>query len=88
MDARADIYAVGVLGYEMLSGQPPFTGQHAPGDPRLAGHPSTPAARPSYRPMPPPELAGTIMRCSGEGARISAGPSAEELLSRLEQLWR
>jgi eukaryotic-like serine/threonine-protein kinase len=26
IDTRADVYSVGVLAYEMLSGRPPFTG--------------------------------------------------------------
>ncbi len=83
VDARADIYAVGVLGYEMLNGQPPFTGT-TPQAILASQVTRTPKPLAELRPDLPPELVTTIMRCL-EKEPERRWPSAEALLSRLEQ---
>ena len=62
VDHRADIYAVGVLGYEMMCGQPPFTGPTPLAI--LGAHITrTPEPLERLRPSIPPSLAGLIARC-------------------------
>jgi serine/threonine-protein kinase len=62
LDHRVDIYAVGVMAYELLAGRPPFVG----GTPQqvLAAH-VTQAPEPvtRYRPAISPALEATVMRC-------------------------
>jgi len=62
VDSRADIYALGAMGYEMLAGRPPFV-DLAPHR-MLAAHvadPVTPVVE--HRPDIPPDLAELVMRC-------------------------
>jgi eukaryotic-like serine/threonine-protein kinase len=61
VDARADVYALGVVGYEMLAGLPPFTGASAQAV--IAAH-RTAVPRPlrELRPDAPTDLAATIAR--------------------------
>jgi eukaryotic-like serine/threonine-protein kinase len=84
IDARADVYAVGVLGYEMLSGKPPFTG--ATPQAILASQVTrAPAALGEVRPELAPELPAIIMRCL-EKDPDRRWSSAEAMLGELERL--
>jgi len=81
-DHRADIYALGVLGYEILAGRPPFTAPTAQAV--VAAHMlQRPAPLAELRPSVPPALAALLMRCLEK--RPSDRPqSAAEVLHALE----
>jgi tetratricopeptide (TPR) repeat protein len=62
VDARADIYAVGVIAYEMLAGEPPFAGLSGPK--LVVAHMiETPEPIEALREDVPIALAGLIRRC-------------------------
>ena len=84
IDHRADIYAVGVLAYELLTGRPPFTGTTA--QEVLVAH-MTEAAKPvtTHRETVPPPLAEFVMK-NLEKKPADRWQSAEEMLTWLEGL--
>jgi tetratricopeptide (TPR) repeat protein len=62
LDHRADLYATGLLGYEMLTGRLPFSG--ATPQALLAAHVTeVPEPIERYRPAVPAPLAALLMRC-------------------------
>jgi len=84
VDHRADIYALGAMAYEMLSGQPPFTGANPQAV--LAAHVmKAPEAVSAARPAVPPALNALVMRCL-EKRPSDRWQSAEELGTQLDLL--
>jgi serine/threonine protein kinase len=62
VDHRADIYAVGAVAYELLTGRPPFLGSNA--QMVLAAHVAdTPDPVTKYRESVPPALEQLVMKC-------------------------
>jgi pimeloyl-ACP methyl ester carboxylesterase len=84
IDPRADLYAVGVLGYEMLSGKPPFTGI-TPQAILASQVTRAPVSLTQVNPEIPPDLAAAVMRCL-EKEPEGRWESAEDMLLALEGL--
>ena len=84
LDHRVDIYALGVMGYELLAGRPPFTG--ASPQQVLAAHVmQAPELLSSHRPSLSPALTSVIMKAL-EKRPADRWQSAEEMLTQLEPL--
>src|SRR2546428_12757537 len=84
VDHRCDIYAVGTLAYEMLTGRPPFSGGTPPQLPAPQVS-EAPAPLVKYRTTVPPALAETVMRCL-EKNPADRWQSADEVLHQLEAM--
>jgi len=84
VDHRADLYAVGALGYELLTGRSPFGGLSPQG--MLAAQvTAAPDPVTQHRDSVPPALANLIMRCLAKHP-ADRPQSAEELVSQLESM--
>src|SRR6266571_3986202 len=83
-DHRCDIYAVGALGYEMLTGRPPFTGA-TPQHVLAAQVTEAPEAVTKRRAAVPAALAALVMRCL-EKSPADRWQTADELLHQLEAM--
>ena len=83
MDHRVDLYAVGVMGYELIAGRPPFSGRTT--QDTLAAHITQPPPLAAQRPACPPALEAVILRCL-EKRLADRWQSADELLPQLEAL--
>src|SRR5881409_2140313 len=84
LDHRADLYALGVLGYEMLTGRPPFT---APTPQALlaAQITQTPEPLSQHRRTVPAGLNTVVMRCL-EKRPADRWQSAAELVPQLDAM--
>src|SRR5438552_2943182 len=84
VDQRADLYAVGALGYELLAGRTPFGGLSPQG--MLAAQvTATPDPVTQHRDSVPPALAALIMRCLAKHP-ADRPQRAEDLLGQLEAM--
>src|SRR5438094_8869176 len=84
IDHRVDIYAVGVMGYELLTGRTPFAGLTP--QQMLAAHVTEqPAPMSRYRPSLSPTLSAVVMRCLAKHP-ADRWQTAQELLAQLEPL--
>ncbi len=86
LDHRADIYALGALGYEMLTGRTPFISPTTQG--MLAAHATrTPDPIVKQRPSVPAALEMVILRCL-EKRPADRWQSAAEMLPALDRVER
>ncbi len=84
LDHRVDIYAVGVMAYELLTGHTPFHGL-TPQQMLAAQVTEQPAPMSRYRPSLSPALQAVVMRCLAKHP-ADRWQTAQELLAQLEPL--
>jgi tRNA A-37 threonylcarbamoyl transferase component Bud32 len=84
LDHRVDIYAVGCLGYELLTGRPPFV-QKTPQEILAAHVTQAPEPVERHREAVPPALSAVIMKCLAKRP-ADRWQTAEQLLAQLEPL--
>jgi serine/threonine-protein kinase len=84
LDGRVDIYALGIVGYEMLTGRPPFHGLNP--QQTLAAHVTqSPPALGTLRSGLAPALEAALMKCLAKRP-ADRFQSADELATTLEPL--
>ncbi|HVT38391.1 MAG TPA: protein kinase [Gemmatimonadaceae bacterium] len=84
VDHRADIYALGVIAYEILAGRPPFAGDSA--QQLIMAHiTAAPDPVSKHRPGVPPALAELVRRCL-EKKPADRPQSAREVVDTLESV--
>jgi serine/threonine-protein kinase len=82
IDARADVYAWGVVAYELLAGRHPFAGKTTAPQLIAAQIAEMPAALSEVAPSVPPALAALVMRCLAK-TPASRPATAAELVTAL-----
>jgi serine/threonine-protein kinase len=84
LDARSDVYALGIMAYEMLTGRPPFQGKNAQAT-LTAQILERPKDITEVRPAVPTAVAEIVMKCL-EKAPADRWQTTEELVPILESL--
>ncbi|MBI3892656.1 MAG: protein kinase [Candidatus Wallbacteria bacterium] len=86
VDERSDLYQVGVITYEMLAGQPPFSGKgpYQPGSKAMSSELAAPS---TLNPEVTPELDEFVLKALQKKAEDRCS-SAKDMLEKLKQIER